>query len=219
LGRVGPVIRQYRGVVDKFIGDAVMALFPLKPDNGIKAAIAMLQTLLVYNETRDRPDRLPIKTGIGLHTGLVILGTVGEPERLEGTVISDAVNIASRLEQLTKLYGASIIISGQVLSQLEAPLDYHIRFLGQVQVKGKQKIISVFEVFDGDLPEIFELKSNTRVDFEQGVTHYLQQKFSEATACFEQVLGINPQDRAAQLYLESMANVAKNDKQTILPLS
>ena len=131
-----------------------------------------------------------------------MLGTIGEAERMESTVISDAVNLTSRLEGLTKLYGASIVISQNVLFNLEQPTQYQFRFLDRVRVKGKEEAVSVFEIFDGDPLEIVALKSKTQTDFEKGLLHYHSQEFTEAKTHFERVLKHNSNDKAAQLYLK-----------------
>lgn len=199
LGRVSPIIRQYNGFIDKYIGDAIMALFQGPADEAVQAAIEMQQEVTRYNQELDQG--LPIRIGIGLHRGSVMFGTVGEVRRMEGTVISDAVNLASRLEGLTKMYGASIVVSEQTLFSLQRPAQYNFRFLDKVKVKGKKDQVSVFEIFDGDPQELITLKLKTRTDFEKGLLHYHSQEFREAINYFNNVLEINPQDRAAQVYL------------------
>lgn len=201
LGRVSPIIREHQGFIDKYIGDAVMALFPGEVDKAIAAAVAMQEEVEGYNLYRRARDYPSIKIGIGLHQGSVMLGTIGEAKRMEGTVISDAVNLASRLEGLTKLYGAPIVVSEQTLFRLEHPARYNFRFLDKVNVKGKQDKVSVFEIFDGSPDMIVELKLETRPDFEKGLFHYHNQEFREAIVCFNRVLERNPNDRAAQVYL------------------
>ena len=205
LGRVSPLIRQYNGFIDKYIGDAVMALFPYQAEDALRAAIAMRQELTKYNSYRQQHGRMPIDIGTGIHTGYLMMGTIGESKRMEGTVISDAVNLASRLEGLTKLYGAPIIISQPSLFKLSQPTQYHFRFLDRVQVKGKQEPVSVFEIFDGDPEDVVELKLATNTDFEKGLLFYHSQEFVAAKSHFEQVLARNPSDKAAQLYLKRTA--------------
>jgi two-component system sensor histidine kinase ChiS len=202
LSRVSPIIREYSGFIDKYIGDAVMALFPEKSEHALEAAIAMRQEIIRYNSERLQRNRVPIDSGASVHTGTLMLGTVGEEERMEGTVISDAVNLAIRLEGLTKLYGASIVISQNALFSLDQPTQYQFRFLDRVRVKGKKEAVSVFEIFDGDPAEIVDLKLRTQTDFEKGLLHYHSREFIEARAHFEQVLIDNPNDKAAQLYLK-----------------
>ncbi|MGC1395584.1 MAG: adenylate/guanylate cyclase domain-containing protein, partial [Coleofasciculaceae cyanobacterium] len=117
-------------------------------------------------------------------------------------VISDAVNLAARLESLTKVYGASILISRQTLSKLDNATDYNCRFVDKVQVKGKTELIAVFEVYDSNPREIFDLKSQTLGTFEQAIYCYHDQKISEALQLFQEVLKINKEDRVAMLYIK-----------------
>ncbi len=201
LRQVSPVIREHKGFIDKYIGDAIMALFPGQPDDAIQAAIAMQKRVTEYNIKRIKDGRQPIIIGIGLHSGTVMLGTVGESERMEGTVISDVVNLSARLEGLTKLYGADIVVSERTLFGLERPNQYKFRFLDKVIVKGKSDPVSVFEIFDGSTDDIITLKMETQTDFEKGLLHYYSEEFSEAKTCFDNVLAISPEDKAAQIYL------------------
>lgn len=202
LKRVSPVIRNNSGFIDKYIGDAVMALFPEVPDDALRAAVDMQKQVYDYNLKRQKSGHLPIAIGIGIHTGNIMLGMIGEEQRLEGTVISDAVNLAARLESLTKVYGASILISGQTLSKLDNAVDYNCRFIDKVQVKGKTELIAVFEVYDSNTREIFDLKSQTLGIFEQAIFCYHHQKISEALRLFQEVLKINKEDRVARLYIK-----------------
>jgi len=203
LKYVIPPIRQHNGFIDKYIGDAVMAIFPMSSEDAVKASIGMLKQLEEYN--RKSKLKFALQIGVGLHTGTLMLGTIGDEDRMDGTVISDTVNLASRLEGLTKKYGASIIISEDTLTGIESPEQYHSRFLGKVQVKGKQEAVAVFEVYDGDPERIRELKMNTTSDFEEGLHHYFVREFIKAAACFKKVLTVNPDDKTAKLYLERSA--------------
>ncbi|MBL7191376.1 response regulator [bacterium] len=205
LKRVIPAIRDNNGFIDKYIGDAIMALFPNNPDDALKASIAVLQKLQEFNRTRLKQSLHEINIGIGLHTGLLMLGTIGDAKRMDGTVISDAVNLASRLEGLTKKFGSSIIISEVTLKGLENPLKYHYRYLGNVQVTGKKVPAAIYEVFEGDPQEVIELKMKTKEGFEEGLRLYFDMKFAEAAVYFNRVLNIDTGDKAAQTYLENSA--------------
>ncbi|MBW4493242.1 MAG: response regulator [Oscillatoria princeps RMCB-10] len=202
LSRVGPVIREHNGFIDKYIGDAIMALFPDTPEEAVRAALAMQNQVSLWNKSRKKNGESLISIGIGLHSGSLMLGTIGEEERMESTVISDAVNLASRLQDLTKLYGAGIAISAKTLTQLEEPAKYSHRFLGQVQVKGKKEPVPVFEIYEADPPALRKLKQQTRADFQRGVALYQKQQFANAEQIFQEILQINPQDKAAALYLK-----------------
>jgi class 3 adenylate cyclase len=201
LRRMEPAITENSGFIDKYIGDAIMALFGKSADNAIQAGIAMLQRLAEYNQHRIQSGYVPISIGIGINTGSLMLGTIGGENRMDSTVISDAVNLASRLEGLTKLYKAGILISGQTLAELEDANQYSYRFLDRVKVKGKNRAVAVFEVFDGDEEQLQQLKRHTRTKFEQAVFLYSQQKFVQSQQIFEKIIQINPQDQAAMLYV------------------
>ncbi|MBD2128592.1 ATP-binding protein [Microcoleus sp. ZQ-A2] len=209
LSRVSPVIRKYHGFIDKYIGDAVMALFPQAADDAVLAAIEMQKQVSLYNIYRQKTGEEPIAIGIGLHTGSLMLGTVGEPERMEGTVIADAVNLASRLEGLTKLYGVDILISEKTLYGLDDSQKYHYRFLGRVRVKGKSQPVDVFEVYDANPEPVIHLKRQTRTEFERGVALYVEKNFAEAQDVFQDVLQRNEQDKAARLYIERCIKARK----------
>lgn len=202
LSRVSPVIRAHNGFIDKYIGDAVMALFPESADDALQGAIEMQKQVVLYNEHRQASGSVPIAIGIGLHTGSLMLGTIGEAQRMESTVISDAVNLASRLEGLTKLYGSGILISQETLSNLSNPDNYKYRFVDRVMVKGKKAVVSVFEVYDAEPANIIAFKQQTSFPFEEGINLYCQQKFSLAKQIFQEILEVNPQDKAAMLYVK-----------------
>ena len=202
MGHVTPIIHQRHGFVDKYVGDGVMALFPRNADDALRTAIDINKETAVYNQQRQADGQPPIRIGTGLHTGDLIMGILGNEERMQGTVISDAVNMASRLEGLTKLYGVSIIISEDMLHNLADSSQYHTRFLDRVQIKGKKKPIIVYEVFDNDLPEVIEGKLKTKVEFEAGLAFYCEQNFSKASASFKHALDQNPDDTAIQRYLQ-----------------
>ena len=210
LNRVSPVIAAHRGFIDNFQGDGMMALFPETADDGVQAAIAMHAAVSEYNQDREQKGFQPIGIGVGLHIGDLMLGIIGHEERMQGTVVADAVNLASRLEGLTRVYGSSISISEPTLSQLKDPDQYKHRFVDKVQVKGKKDPVSVHEVFDGDPPAVIELKEQTKDDFEQGICLYYDRKFSEASVKFNQVLEKHPEDRAARIYLKRSANYMVN---------
>lgn len=211
LKRVGPIIRHQNGFIDKYIGDAIMALFPEKSDDAVVAAIDTRKEIAEYNKHREHRGYAPIDIGTGIHTGKLMLGTIGEELRMEGTVIADAVNLASRLEGLSKIYGASIIISEQTLDRLEDAAHYNYRFIGKMQVKGKLESVSVYDIFDGDSGNIIELKTETRSDFEDGLKLYHSKKFAEAGVNFNKVFEKNPLDKAARLYLRRSAQFMVQD--------
>ncbi len=202
LSCMEPAIIEHGGFIDKYIGDAIMALFSQSADDAVKAGISMLTRLQEYNQNRIQAGKMPIKIGVGINTGDLMLGTVGGKDRMDGTVIGDAVNLASRLEGLTKNYRASLLISHQSFLKLENPNDYAIRLIDQVQVKGKSEMVTIFEVFDADPPEIKAAKLQTQSTFEEAIFLYNQQQYRAAAELLEDCLKLNPGDRVIELYLE-----------------
>ncbi|HAX80414.1 MAG TPA: diguanylate cyclase [Cyanobacteria bacterium UBA11372] len=206
LSRMEPAILQNHGFIDKYIGDAIMALFPGSADDAIKAAIAMLKTLAEYNTTRARPERPQIQIGIGINTGKLMLGMVGGNFRMDSTVISDAVNLSSRLEQLTKIYSVPLLISHYTFSQLQEPMNFALRLIDRVKVKGKSQKVAVFEVFDADPLEIKQAKLATKPLFEKALFMYHSGLLNEAKQLFEKSWQENPRDRVTQIYLMHCQN-------------
>lgn len=205
LGQMEPVITTHQGFIDKYIGDAIMALFPTTTDDAVQGAIAMMKQLAVFNAQRIKKNYQPIQIGIGLNTGTSMLGTIGGNTRMDSTVISDTVNLASRLEGLTKRYKACILISEYTLSSLNRPEQHNFRFLGKVQVKGKKETVPIYEVYDGDPEDVIELKHSTKAVFEEGLRYYFAREFIKAMGCLTQVLAVHPDDKTAQLYVERCA--------------
>ena len=202
LSRMEPAITENGGFIDKYIGDEIMALFGSNADDAVQAGIAMLQRLAEYNETRQRPGRPLIRIGIGINTGTLMLGTVGGRSRMDSTVIGDAVNLAARVQTLTKDYGLPLLITDQTFRRLQDATQYALRVIDRVKLKGKSELVSVFEVFDADPPEWRRGKLATKTLFEGGVLLYHQDLFEEAAERFQSCLEKNPEDSAAQVYLE-----------------
>jgi len=198
---LGPVVRQNNGFIDKYIGDAIMALFD-NADHAVCATIEMLTTLKIYNEKRLKKKQQVINIGVGLHSGFLRLGTVGEENRMDGTVISDTVNVSSRIEGLTRLYGIEILITETVFQNLKTPHQFFIRPLDRVQVKGREIPIYIYEVFSGDPEPIRTLKFELMSDFASAIADYQAKKFAQAKQKFTQYLAQLPNDEPAKLYIE-----------------
>lgn len=206
LSRMAPAISANHGFIDKYIGDAIMALFSRSADDAVKAAIEMLEKLNRYNLTRQRPDRPPLNIGIGINTGSMMLGTVGGIKRMEGTVISDSVNLASRLERLTKKYQASLLISHHTFGRLEHTNEYDFRLIDRVQVRGKSTQVSVYEIFNSDEANLRQGKLKTKAIFEQALCYYHNQSIDQAQKLFHECLTISPDDPVSKIYLTRCNN-------------
>ncbi len=206
LSRMGPLIRGNHGFIDKYLGDGIMALFPGDPSDAVRAAVEMQREIPTYNRHRQRMNYAPIAIGIGVHAGPVILGIVGEEERREGTVIADAVNLASRLEGLTKTYGVRIIVSERMIATMGENAPDH-RYLGHAEVKGKGAV-PVHEIFGADPPEDARLKRHTKSYFERGVRLFLQGDHAEALRYFRAVVKAHPADPAAAYYVAACRDEA-----------
>ncbi|MBD0306653.1 MAG: response regulator [Microcoleus sp. T1-bin1] len=202
LSRMEPLIVENQGFIDKYIGDAIMALFSEGADDAVKAGIAMLQTLAEYNRDRVSLGYVPVEIGVGINTGSLILGIVGGKSRMDGTVISDAVNLASRIESLTKNYGVSLLITQQTFDRLTNPGDYATRVIDKVQVKGKSEWVTVYEVFDADLAEVKAGKLATLQLFTEALSLYNMKSFRQAAGLFADCLRQNPGDKVARIYLD-----------------
>lgn len=206
LGYMEPIISRNHGFIDKYIGDAIMALFPESPDDALNASIEMRAKLLEFNEDLKLSGKLAIDSGIGINTGNLMLGIVGGKGRIEGTVISDHVNLASRLEGLTKKYGASVLISQDTLIKLDNPKNYQFRFLDTVKVKGKRNSVNIFEILDGDTKTIRDIKIATKSEFNQGIQYYQNKKLVEALEIFKEIAKKSPDDVATQIYIHRCEN-------------
>ncbi len=201
LHAMGPCVTKQNGFIDKYIGDAIMALFRTS-ENALDAAIDMLDELYLYNKKRQERNYEKISIGIGIHTGRLILGIVGSELRIQGTVISDAVNLASRIEGLTKMYGATLLMSEETFKTLEKKDKYYTRIIDRVKVKGKDNPVDVIEVLNGNSERIINLKLSTNKLMNEGITYFREREFGKAIKLFEEILTMDPKDKAANIHLQ-----------------
>ncbi|MCV6638120.1 adenylate/guanylate cyclase domain-containing protein [Candidatus Albibeggiatoa sp. nov. NOAA] len=202
FGAVVPAISENHGFVDKYIGDGIMALFSGDKDHAVQAGIDIYKQLDEYNLKRIEAGDFPIHIGTAIHSGDVMLGTIGEKKYMETTAIGDTVNLASRLEGMTKMYGVKLIISEAVWRSLKNPDNFYIRLIDVVKAKGKNEPVSIYEVYNFDSPEIIKLKSSTKNVLEEGLALYQNKKFVDAKQRFEYCLTIFEDDSVAKVHLE-----------------
>jgi class 3 adenylate cyclase/CHASE3 domain sensor protein len=201
LELVSPIIQKHDGFIVKFLGDGMMAIFPFGVDDAVQAGIEKQRRVELFNAERQKQGLSPIEVGIGIHTGHMMVGMIGEQMRIQGDAFSDNVNLTARLEGLTKIFGISLIISQETLFRLEQPDRYEMRYLGKVQVKGRERPIALYDIFEGD-PEVLRArKQETKDDLERGLKLYAAGKLAEAKTCFESILERYPDDLATSMYL------------------
>jgi adenylate cyclase len=199
-------IQQEGGMLDKFIGDAIMAVFgtPLAHDDdedrAVRAAISMLRELSEFNRLRDVQGKKPVRMGIGVNTGNVVSGNIGSPKRMDYTVIGDAVNLSARLESACKEYSAQILTSEFTLEQLRG--TYRTREIDLVIVKGKTEPVAVHEVLDYHDEQTFPNMRDVLSQFSHGLDSYRRANWRTAVSAFEQALSLNPQDNLCQTYID-----------------
>jgi adenylate cyclase len=199
--RIGPIIREHQGFINQYLGDAIMAIFPGNASDALTAAVKMQEAVQELNVNRVLKNKIPIKIGVGLHTGPLIMGITGDQDRLDATTIADTVNTASRLEGLTKHHKVNILLSEASVTNLVNQDAFHLRHLGPVQLKGKLDHINIYECFNGSDENEIRKKLTALPYFKQGMFDYFNKSFNEASDKFYRVLEIYPEDTTAKLFL------------------
>jgi adenylate cyclase len=199
-------IQSQGGMLDKFIGDAIMAVFgiplahPDDEDRAVRAAIAMLTELGAFNRLRVEEGRKPINIGIGLNTDTIVSGNIGSPKRMDYTVIGDGVNLAARLESACKKYGARILASELTMKKLKG--TYRSREVDRVVVKGKTQPVGIFEIVDYHTDESFPNLMGVLNAFKFGLKCYREARWDDAIMAFNEALSLNPEDYTSKMYVE-----------------
>tara|TARA_B100001996_G_scaffold178048_1_gene135917 strand:- start:470 stop:2293 length:1824 start_codon:yes stop_codon:yes gene_type:complete len=204
LDALAPAIKDNNGFIDKYVGDAVMALFTNNGDDPVKAAIAMNLRLNELNHRSKNNKNEKVRMGVGIHCGNLILGTIGQEERMETTVISDTVNASARLETLNKIYGTKILISSQLKSNLSDELMTYTRLIDNTQVKGKTDFVEVYEVFAADDENLQKLKIETKPDFEKAVSLFLDGDLKKSTLIFKDLYKNVKEDSVLRYWIEKL---------------
>lgn len=204
---IGPSISNHKGFVNQYLGDGIMAVFLESQDHALQAAIEIQSQIRQYTPLiPDRSD-VSLRLGMGLHAGNLIMGIIGDDKRTDAATVSDTVNTASRMEGLTKYYGAPILLSGEVKDRLENEEEYALRYLGKVQVKGKQNHVEVYESLKGRAEKEEEVFVRFMQEFHIGVNAYFSKDFKAARDAFEQIISFNPSDKAAKLFYQNSLSI------------
>ena len=199
-------INEQGGMVDKFIGDAIMAGFGIPfpheddEDRGVRAGINMIKRLWEWNIQREKEGKMPIDMGLGLNTDKLLSGNIGSSKRMDYTMIGDGVNLAARLESACKSYAARILISDFTYQKLKG--TYQIRYIDDVIVKGKTEAVGVREVLDYHTPETFPNLMDTVNHFNEGRISFKAGDWEKGIGSFKECLKANPNDKLSQIYID-----------------
>ena len=199
-------ISEQGGMLDKFIGDAIMAAFGLPitheddEDRGVKAGINMIVRLWEWNEQREKDGKPPVEMGLGLNTDKILAGNIGSKKRMDYTMIGDGVNLAARLESACKQYNARILISDNTFNKLKG--TYRVRYIDDVVVKGKTEPVGVYEVLDYHNETTFPNLMDVVNHFNEGRKNYRTGNFQRAIRSFTECLKGNKVDKLSQTYIE-----------------
>jgi class 3 adenylate cyclase len=205
--RMGPIVRRNEGFIMQYLGDGFMALFPKGPQSALNASVEMHKVLNAYNKERVLKKRLPVRIGVGMQNGDLIMGITGDTHRLDAAIISDTVNTAARIEGLSKHYGTSILLTKECKDRLTRPDVFHFRFLGPVQVKGKQNSVDLYECINGDDTTLFDHKLKTMTSFNNAMNLYFNKEFAMAAVAFQEIFKMNTRDTTAKLFLNKSAHL------------
>lgn len=199
-------IQREEGMLDKFIGDAIMAVFGIPvnhnddEDRAVRTAIAMIRELQTWNIKRAEEGKMPVDIGIGLNTDTVVSGNIGSQKRMDFTIIGDGVNLAARLESACKQYGAHILISEFTYAKLKD--TYRTREVDYVVVKGKTEPVAIYEILDYHNEQTFPNIVEVVTLFKNGLGKYRKRQWQQAIGLFNEALALNPADKVCRLYLD-----------------
>ena len=203
-GKVGPIVKKNHGIINQYLGDTIMMLFLEKADHGVQTGIEILHMIDAYNQERKEQHRKIIRLGIGMHSGPLMMGIIGDSMRTDAAVISDTVNTSSRMEGLTKHFNVNFILSEETVNKLEDRDRFNLRYLGKVQAKGKFNSIDVYECFDVDSEEQIKLKKSSLQIFHAGMEAYFSKDMNAARKYFDQVYQLNSSDLTAFGFLHKV---------------
>lgn len=202
LRKMETPVRKYNGYVDKFIGDAIMALFDQSPKDAVLSGLEMFEKLGELNRSLIRTGKKPIAIGIGVNTGDVMVGVVGSENRTDTTVLGDAVNVASRVEDLTKYYGCSFLITHETYESVQELDQLFIRFIDVVKVKGKKEPIQLYDLFNYNVDEMIYRKQSYYQQYREGYRYYQNGDWDNAIEAMKIYRENVPGDRLADVMIE-----------------
>ena len=197
LNVISPLVRKYDGFVDKYMGDGILAVFP-RAERAIDCAHAIIRAIEVKNKSQK--DLPKVDTKIAINTGDIIFGIVGEEERKAPTVISDVVNLASKIEEINKFMGTKVVFSKQTLNELPEKYDLQYRYIGSLTINGENSSLPLFESLDIYPKEVREKLYRLKNKFENAVREYNDGQFKSALRNFQEILKYIPDDKPSYVY-------------------
>lgn len=213
LSYAEPAITGSRGFIDTYLGDGIMALFDEPEANAqhaVHAAIAVHRALDRFNEERRTRGLSEIRTGIGLNTGVVTMATIGGVRSLKCGVVGDAVNVASRVEGLTRRCVARLLLSGNTRERLLDTAGLHLRTAGRVRVRGRNTPLTLYEVLAAELPDVRAARVATLDTYEEAVADYFGGDPGRAARGFAECLRHTPGDPQPLRFLESARQLLRD---------
>lgn len=202
LSQIAPAINKQGGVIDKYMGDGIMALFPNGADAAVTAANDMLIALNKYNQKLLQKKLPPIRVGVGIHSGRMMLGTVGTPVRMDATVVSDTVNAAARVESMTKAFSTQVLITEETKRKLKKLSSYKIRYIASCQIQGKSKPVTLYEIFDHDSTSLQLEKAANQPIMIKAWKQYKNGYREEAINLYQKLIEKSPNDKALFALIE-----------------
>lgn len=209
LQAMEPEISACHGFINQYLGDGFIALFDRGADSAVAAAIGMARALADLNTNRIARGEAALRIGVGINSGELMLGAIGGDQRLDGNVVGDAVNLASRVEGLTKLYGATCVVTDATVARLSEPARHSLRELDRVVVVGRTTPVVIYELLDLDPAAQREAKLAATADFQCGMASYRDGNFRDAAAAFVRCLKVCADDRATTLYVQRCTELAQ----------
>ncbi|MEG3641598.1 AAA family ATPase [Magnetococcus sp. PR-3] len=209
FSQLGHPISQAGGFIDSYSGDEIMALFAVPPNQAVQAGIEMCRSLEAFNQDALANGQPELQMGIGMNTGPVVLGTLGGQKRMQCTVLGDTVNLASRVEQLTKPYRANFLIGEQTYRAVQNSGEFSIRMVDCVAVKGKSQAIKLYEVLNAESPERRAAKEETKGQLHTAMQAYYAQDFAQAYELFTAAMADDPEDCVFSLFAERSKSYLK----------
>ncbi len=210
--RIAKVVETYQGVIDKFLGDAVLCIFEGgdSAERAVVCGVNMLTAVKAFNSEKDRSTAQTVQIGIGLHSGLVILGTIGSSERMDSTVLGLTVNLAKRIEELTRPLDVEMLISNQVANRLPNGHTHKLRNFGEAFVKGSSGPMTIIEVYDQDPQDTRDLKDRTELFLAEGIDLFKKGLLTDALSKFQEAQILLPQDLPLHLLTTSLRHILEH---------